>query len=83
MSTTELYCPRPGYAAFRVRLFNRDVRAALKENRQHILISERWADDRLTVVEARDAGEAHDIAALRYPPDSGFVICGVESIARR
>ncbi len=83
MPASELYCPRPGYQSYEVRLFNRDVRALLKDNRQHTLLAEHWADDRVTVVEARDAGEARVIASRRYPPEKGFVISGVASIAHR
>lgn len=83
MPASELYCPRPGYKNYEVRLFNRDVRALLKENRQHLLLSDRWADDRIAVVEARDAGEARIIASDRYPPEKGFVISGVASICHR
>ncbi|MDA8230470.1 MAG: hypothetical protein M0006_03940 [Magnetospirillum sp.] len=83
MPASQLYCPRPGYQNYEVRLFNRDVRALIKENQQHSLFSEAWADDRVTVVEARDAGEARAIASRRYPPEKGFVISGVASISRR
>ncbi len=78
-----LYCPRPGYKNWEVHLFNRDVRAMVKDNRQHGFFSDIWADDQMTVVEAQDAGEARAIASHHYPPESGFVISGVASIGRR
>lgn len=79
----ELYCPRPGYKNFEVTLHNQDVRALLKENNHHRLYADLWADDQVTVIEARDAGEARTLAARRYPPDGGFVISRVELVATR
>jgi hypothetical protein len=84
MPAKQLYYPRPGFKSYEVRLFNREVRALLKDNRPHKFLAEHWADDHLTVIdEARDAGEARDIACRRYPPDRGFVISGVATIGRR
>jgi hypothetical protein len=83
MPASHLYCPRPGFHNFEVRLYNRDVRALLKDNRAHQLLCEQWADDHVQVVEARDAGEARSIAARQFPPEKGFVISAVASIARR
>lgn len=66
------------YKTFEIRLHNRDVRALVKANRHHDLFADLWADDRTTVVEARDCREARGIAAKRYPPDAGFVISAVQ-----
>jgi len=83
MPARRFYCPRPGYKNYEVKLFNHEVRSLLKDNRQHRLLSETWADDHVAVFEARDAGEARDIACRHYPPEHGFVISGVAAIARR
>lgn len=80
MPHKRLYCPRPGYSHFEIRLYNRDVRALVKDNEQHQFYADLWADDQVTVVEARDASEARAIACRRYPPDNGFVISGVSVI---
>ncbi|MEW5727186.1 MAG: hypothetical protein AB1918_05105 [Pseudomonadota bacterium] len=80
MPHRKLYCPRPGYRTFEIRLHNREVRALVKANEQHRLYADLWADDQVTVVEARDAGEARAIASRRYPPDNGFVISSVAVI---
>lgn len=82
MPASKLYCPRTGYKAFEVTLYNREVRDLVKENGQHSTLSDRWADDLKDVVEARDANEARAIAARRYPPERGFVISAVASISR-
>lgn len=78
----DLYCPRPGHSNFEVTLHNRDVRSLLKDNGHHSLYADLWADDQRTIVEARDAGEAHAIAARRYPPEMGFVISRVTMVER-
>lgn len=83
MLQCDLYFPNPGYKAFEVKLHNQDVRALLKANEHHRLFADLWADDRITVVEARDADEARAIAAKRYPPDDGFVISTVEIFSGR
>jgi hypothetical protein len=80
MRHRDLYYPRPGYSNFEIRVHNRDVRALVKSNQQHRLYADLWADDQVTVVEARDAGEARAIASRRYPPDNGFVISAVSVI---
>lgn len=80
MRKTEPHCPNPGYRAFEIRLHNRDVRALVKANEHHRLFADLWADDRMTVVEARDADEARSIAIRRYPPDNGFVISTVHPV---
>lgn len=69
-----------GYKAFEIKLHNQEVRALVKANRHHRLFADLWADDRTTVIEARNPGEARSIAAKRYPPDAGFVISAVATI---
>jgi hypothetical protein len=83
MPHARLYCSQPGHRPFEVTLYNRDVRALVKDNEQHREISDVWAEARIAVIEARDAAEARAIALKRYPPERGFVISGVASIGRR
>jgi hypothetical protein len=83
MPARRFYCPRQGYRNYEVKLYNRDVRALVKENRQHRLLADTWADDHVTVFEARDDAEARDLASRHYPPEHGFVISGVAAIGRR
>lgn len=75
-----LHCPRPGSRAFEVTIYNRDVRALVKENEHHREFGDRWADQMHQVVEAADAEEAKAMAARRYPPEEGFVIASVAAV---
>lgn len=77
-----LHCPSPGSRAFEVTIYNRKVRALLKENDQHRTYSDRWANPTRQVVDAIDADEAKALARRRYPPEEGFVIASVTAIAR-
>lgn len=83
MLVDPLDCPRPGSSPFEVRLYNKEVRALIKQNRQHEHFDERWADLNAQVVQAQDAAEARRLAARRYPPDQGFVIFSVTAVASR
>lgn len=80
---TPLHCPRPGSRAFEVIIYNREVRALVKENGQHPAFSDRWADQIRQMVEAADAEEAKTLAASHYPPEDGFVIASVSVMDRR
>ena len=75
-----LNCPRPGSRAYEVFIYNRQVRALLKENASHRDFDDRWADQMCQVVEATDAEEAKARAAHYYPPEAGFVIAAVKAV---
>lgn len=72
--------PRSGHQAFQVVIYNKEVRALLKDNKSHLLYNELWADGTVHDVEAKDEQEARLLLAKRYPPEDGFV---VESMERR
>jgi len=57
-----------------VKLYNKVVRALVKENQSHSLYEDHWADIHTQDVVAATEDEARRKIALRYPPGDGFVI---------
>ena len=57
-----------------VTVYNKDVRALVKENRSHSFYDDHWADSHTHDIDASSADEARVKAARRYPPEDGFVI---------
>ena len=70
--------PRSGNQAFQVVIYNKEVRALLKDNKSHWLYNELWADGKVQDVEARDEREARRLLAKRYPPENGFVVASMD-----
>ena len=69
-----LHPPREGHHAFEVVLYNKDVRALVKDNKAHCFFDDHWADETRRNVVARDEFEARRLIAERYPPEAGFVV---------
>ncbi len=63
-----------GRRAFEVTLYNKDVRAAVKENQSHAIYGDHWADAQIQDVMAIDEAEALNLIDMRYPKDEGFVV---------
>ena len=63
-----------GRNAYKVRIYNRDVRAAVKSNESHFLFGDHWADSQVQGVSARSEKEAWDLVSRRFPPEQGFVV---------
>ena len=59
---------------FLVTIYNKAVRAMVKENRSHAFYSDLWADAHVQDIDADTEAEARAIAKHRYPPKDGFVI---------
>ncbi len=57
-----------------VKLYNKVVRALVKENQSHSLFEDHWADVHTHDVVAATEDEARRKIAQRFPPDDGFVI---------
>lgn len=66
--------PRNGHQAYEAVIYNKDVRALIKDNKAHNRFAERWADGHVQNVEARSEGDARRQIAKRYPPEDGFVV---------
>lgn len=58
---------------FQFTVYNKDVRAALKDNTGHRIYGDHWADVQVYEVFADDEAEARDLIDRRYPPEDGFV----------
>lgn len=72
-----LHLPETGYRVFEVAIYNKDVRALVKQNESHTYFDDDWADVQVRDVVARDEGEARSLIAERFPPDDGFVVQAV------
>ena len=73
-----LHIPDPGHRVYRISLYNKQVRALVKENRNHWYYDDQWADVQCQDVTAHDENEARTMIVKRFSPEDGFVI---ESIA--
>ena len=60
--------------AYEVSIYNREVRAAVKDNESHIFFGDHWADLQFQDVNARTENEARELISMRYPPELGFVV---------
>lgn len=63
-----------GRRSYAVSVYNREVREAVKQNRDHTRFGDHWADIQFQDVMATDEAEARRLAAKRYPADQGFVV---------
>ena len=61
-----------GRKAFEVTLYNKDVRAAVKENQSHMIYGDHWADAQIQDVMACDEVEALSLIGRRYPAGRRF-----------
>ena len=72
--------PIVGQDAFEVTVYNKDVRALVKDNRSHWYYDDHWADVHMQDIVALDETEARAEVIRRFPPEDGFV---VERLVRR
>ena len=63
-----------GRNAYEVRIYDREVRAAVKVNGSHNLFGDHWADLQFQDVNAQSETEARKLISMRYPPELGFVV---------
>lgn len=70
--------PQDGNTVYEVAVYNKKVRALVKENRSHTFFSDSWADEQVQGVAARDEDEARELIAQRFPPSDGFVVTAVQ-----
>lgn len=67
-----------GHHVYAVSIYNKEVRAMVKENQHHHFFDDQWADVHIRNVTASDEGEAVSIISKRFPEEDGFVIEQVE-----
>ncbi|HJN24819.1 MAG TPA: hypothetical protein QGG18_03875 [Rhodospirillales bacterium] len=63
-----------GRHVYEVSIYNKEVRAMVKENQHHHFFDDQWADIHIRNVTAHDEGEAVSIISKRFPTEDGFVI---------
>ena len=63
-----------GHNIYEVAVYNKEVRAMVKENQHHQFFDDHWADIHVRNVTARDEDEAVSITSKRFPSEDGFVI---------
>lgn len=59
---------------FVISVYNKRVRALVKQNQSHDFFDDHWADAHTQNVVASSEAKALEIASRRYPPEDGFVI---------
>lgn len=69
-----LQMPINGHHVYEVSIYNKEVRAMVKENQHHHFFDDQWADVHVRNVTARDEVEAVSIISRRFPAEDGFVI---------
>jgi len=62
---------------YKVALYNRDVRALVRQRKRHNCFSNCWARVQSRDVVARDETEARLLIAERFPPEDGFVVAQI------
>lgn len=62
---------------FKVALYNKKVRALVRQHRRHVCFGDRWAEVQSRDVVARDEAEALALISERYPPEDGFVVAQI------
>lgn len=65
-----------------VTVYNRVVRAMVKDNRSHSFYSDLWANVHVQDVSATTEEEARRKMGLRFPEKDGFVIESIELAPR-
>ena len=68
-----LQMPNIGKQLFEVRIYNKIVRAMVKENQHHHFFDDQWADVHVRNVTAFDEAEATSIISKRFLREDGFV----------
>jgi len=66
--------PVNGQQVFEIAIYNKDVRALVKENQSHTLFDDLWADLQLHDVTASSERAARSMISKRFPAEDGFII---------
>ena len=65
---------------YRISIYNRDVRSALKSNSDHYLYADRWALAQGQDIAATSKDEALKQIEKRYPKLAGFVVESLKQV---
>jgi hypothetical protein len=68
-----LQLPDSGNQLFEVRVYNKKVRAMVKQNQHHHFFDDRWADVHVRNVTAYDEADAISIISKRFLREDGFI----------
>lgn len=63
---------------FAIGVYNKEVRASVKENMRHLDFGDEWADVHYQGVVAETQDEALSVIVKRYPAEKGFVVDSVK-----
>jgi hypothetical protein len=76
-----LQIPVSGHQVFEVRIYNKKVRAMVKDNQHHYFFDDQWADVQVRNVTAHNEAEAISIISKRFLREDGFIIELVAKVA--
>ena len=68
-----LQIPDSGNQLFEVRIYNKKVRALVKQNLHHHFFDDQWADVHIKNVTAQDEAAAVSIISKHFLKEEGFV----------
>ena len=71
---TMFKCSVKDNRVFEVKLYNKHVRALLKENKSHDFYSDYWGDVRNHSILASDESAALNIIDIKFPQSNGCVV---------
>lgn len=72
-----LYLETGDVQVFKVALYNKQVRALVRQSKTHDCFSDQWAKLQERDVIARDEAEVRLLIAERFPPEDGFVVADI------
>tara|TARA_B100001094_G_C17414058_1_gene431567 strand:- start:49 stop:285 length:237 start_codon:yes stop_codon:yes gene_type:complete len=68
-----LQMPDSGNQLFEVRIYNKKVRAMVKQNQHHHFFDDQWADVHIRNITAHDEAAAISIISKNFLREDGFV----------
>ena len=69
-----LHIPQDGESVFEIFVYNKLVRALVKENQSHEIFGDHWADVQIQKLIAKDESNARSMISERFPESDGFVL---------
>ena len=68
-----LQLPDSGNQLFEVRIYNKKVRAMIKQNQHHHFFDDQWADVHVENVTSYDEADSISIISKKFHREDGFV----------